>query len=339
MTLDRATSTHAYKDDQVSTERAGASRTRALVLFGGTGPERAGSLVSGKAASQSLRRMGWQVDLVDVNSANLSAIHGDFDVALVATHGWYGEDGKLQGWLEMRDIPYTGSGVLASAAAMHKPTANRIFTHAGLDVPEWISFFPQYRDDEAIMRWADGRYPLFCKPTSGGGSLGACRVDHVDQLADLLGGLTSHAGGPELMLSPFIDGVELSVAVRATSTGQSCLPILETSFEADFYDYDVKHQEELRHHDCPARLDEAVVRRIERAAMAACSSLGCYGYARADFRLASDGTPWLLEVNTVPGLAQHGNLATMAAAGGMSYDELMSDCVSLALTKPARYRP
>jgi len=310
------------------------------VLFGGSGPERAGSLVSGRAAAEALNRLGFPARAVDIADTDLHADLAACDVALVASHGWFGEDGKLQGLLELAHVPYTGSGVLASAAAMHKPTANMLFAAAGLSVPDFHLVGFGVRSVDESLKWAaDLGYPVFAKPASGGGSLGAYVVPDEGALRGLLAERKDRADEPELMLCENISGTELSVGIVQRYGGQVVLPILATSHDHQFYDYEVKHTPHLRRHTCPALLDVEVQRRVREDAVTAFDALGCQGYGRVDFIVDDNGIPWILEVNTVPGLSPQGNLATMAAAADMSYDQLIESILSTAFLKGRGYRP
>lgn len=311
------------------------------VLTGGDGPERAGSLVSGTAVADALTRLGSTVTVRDIADPTALAGIRDHDLAYVATHGWTGEDGKLQGLLEVAQVPYTGSGVLASAIAMHKPTANIMFAQAGLNVPTWRSVARSLAQLKDVGKWAANRgFPLFAKPASGGGSLGSRLITSEDELDALVDELAAEPGGDEFLFSDVISGHELSVGLLWCRGRLEVLPILGTTHDAAFYNYMVKHDTSLRRHTCPADLDSATARTVRDHAVTAFFALRCHGVARIDFIVDDNGVPWVLEVNTVPGMSRQGNLATMAEADGIDYNELVMSIASTAFSKLRRqYRP
>jgi D-alanine-D-alanine ligase len=312
------------------------SKGTTALITGGAGPEREGSLLSGRDVETALRGCGFSVEVIDLQSVDVSTLRSA-EVAFLAAHGWWAEDGKLQGLLESLHIRYTGSGVLASAAAMHKPTANTVAAAVGLHVPPWTELRLEADESSEAKRVCERLGDdLFIKPASGGGSLGARRVSGAGELEAIL---CSSKRASSLMACQYKDGLDVSVGLLQTSGRLAQLPILATEHRRDFYDYEAKHDASLREHQCPAQFDDPDTEStLGRQSRAIFSALKCSAFGRVDFLVDANGTPWFLEVNTLPGLSRAGNLATMAAAFGMSYDELVLEILSSAYA-PRAYRP
>jgi D-alanine-D-alanine ligase len=307
-----------------------------VVVTAGESPEHAGAAVSAEDAGEALQGLGLSVEQVDV-SRELPCRFENQDFAFIAGHGWHGEDGKLQGYLETLKVPYTGSGVLASAAAMYKPMANRLMESAGLRVPQWTvvdSSAPAGVEAKRIAGLLD--FPIFVKPSSGGGSLSAAVVPHIHELEDFLE--SPDAQAVEYLASAQISGTDISVGILEREGGPVALPILMTEYDREFYDYEVKHNAKLRRHFCPAPLPSALAEELRGWSKIAFEVLGCRGVARVDFIADESGRAWFLEVNTVPGLSKQGNLAMMASAAGMPYPQLITEIAMSAFGRP-RYTP
>lgn len=312
-----------------------------VLLSGGRGPERAGSLVSGQYALEAMRSLkisARTADLAQLCAGDLSLLR-DVTLVFLTTHGWYGEDGKVQGLLDCLAIPYIGSGVAASAAAYYKPMANQIALTAGLNVPPFevidAADTPAPPPEALVAKLGE---PVFAKHASNGGSQGAQILRSHSELANWLAqGQASHR--PTSMVCSYIAGIDISVGIIETDRDLDVLPILGTTVaDGAFYSNEIKREPTLRRHECPLRLSPAVQATIEDASRAVFRSLGCAGFARVDFILDADETPWFLEVNTLPGLSKTGNLAQMAYARGWSYEKLIE---TILLTAPHEnvYRP
>ncbi len=307
-----------------------------LLITGGSGPERAGSLRSAEDAISALAHLGMRCSVRDLNDLDHAELR-TCDFAFLAIHGWWGEDGKLQGALELAGVPYNGSGVAASAIAMHKPLCNRIAENAGLNVPRWMSCDRRNASDKsarALFGVFNGR--VFLKPASGGGSLGACVVDSPMALGECLRAAALEEA--PLLACACIEGIDVTVAVFEIGEELTVLPPLAIHHDAPFYDYDTKHAPAARRYECPAALPDATAAAVCRDAQNMFTALGCHGYARFDFMVDREGTPWFLEVNTLPGLSRQGNLATMAAPHGWDYEELIARIVA-SIGACQRYRP
>ncbi len=292
------------------------------LITGGPGPEREGSLASANAVADVLTGDGIAhdyIDLCDIASVDMSQYQG----AILMTHGRWGEDGRLQGYLDTLSIPYTGSPTLASAIAMHKPTTNLIASSVGMSVPASVVFTRDVSRSELAAAVERVGADAILRPADGGGSRGVLRSTNVDALMDHI----AYHGVrfSEYLLCSFIAGTEVSAALIDDDGSVRGLPILATYHEGEFYDYHIKHDADQRRHECPAdipsRSSEIIVSQCSRLYTA----IGLAGYARFDFIVDSSGTPWFLEVNTIPGMSRQGNLATMAAAAGISYDELVRE--------------
>ncbi len=258
------------------------------------------------------------------------------DVAFLAIAGQWAEDGKLQGMLDSLGIPYTGSGVLASALAMHKPTAKEVVSAAGVSVLPHIPV-PGNGDPECTAQ-ACARslgIPVILKPCSEGGSIG---MQVLRGTATLAAALAGSAGHGEWFIEPFIAGRAVTCGVLCRAGELTALPPLETlPTTAEFYDYAAKRNPAGHVYHCPADVPEAVLAEIAQGALDVHRALRCSGYSRSDFLVTPDGEVFWLEANTLPGLSEHGNLATMASVAGISYDELIQ--AILAIAHRDGYRP
>lgn len=305
------------------------------VLCGGRSPERPGSLASGEAAVKGCTDAGLTVELIDITDTPPQALAGRIDLALLATYGLYGEDGKLQGALDWLDIPYTGSGVLASAIGMDKRHFKAMMSHAHIDTPSYIEVLPQWNRETAgsTVRHSLG-WPVFVKPAAGGGSRGtgpAWDSAGFDRLFDQVVSPAHEYGN--FIAEELIRGNPVTVGVLEVDGEAMALPPLECETDRPFYDYEAKHDVSLRREFCPARLTADQMSRIKATALRVHRLIGAHGVSRIDFMVAPNGRQAVLEVNTVPGLSAHGNLATMAREAGISYSELMRHLARTALTK------
>ncbi len=310
-----------------------ARANKVAVLAGGWSDEREVSLSSAREVVAALRDAGFdRVDLLDVAAddfiANISG--GSYDVAFVAMHGKYGEDGCVQGLLEILHIPYTFSGVLASSLAMQKNVTKTIYRRAGIPVAEDVTIeagrIPTQQDaDDIVARLG---LPVFVKPAENGSSFG---VTHVLAEEDLLPAiaLAAKAGG-DVLVEEAIVGTEITVPVLGNTRTQA-LPIVEIVTGADFYDIKVKYEPSELHHVIPARLSEDVYSRAQDLAVKAHVALGCRGCSRSDFIIREDGTPVILETNTIPGMTAASLMPDSARHAGIGFPELCTRFVELAL--------
>ena len=292
-------------------------RINVAVLMGGLSAERDVSLKTGAAIAGALERSGYRVVRLDVTRDVARDIRRRrIGAAFIALHGRGGEDGTMQGLLETMGIPYTGSGVLASALAMDKKHSKWVFTRNRLP---HAPFAVLTRKDLAGTGWPCGSLapPLVVKPTCEGSTIG---ISIVRKKGDLKKALKSALRyGDEVLVEQYISGRELTVGVL----GERPLRVVEIVAAGGFYDYRAKYKSGTTRYIVPAKLEQNVERRLQRMAVAAHQALGCRGASRVDFRLRRDGKPFLLEVNTIPGMTETSLLPKAAAAEGMSFEALV----------------
>lgn len=326
------------RDDEDRNEAPGMSEKRLedhriAVLAGGWSDEREISMDSGKACAKALREAGFAtVELIDVASESFiqEISSGKYDVAFVAMHGIYGEDGCVQGLLEILHLPYTFSGVLASAAGTAKEITKLIYKDAGVPTPKGMVIEPDASPSEAELKAMveELGLPLFVKPTANGSSYGITRVTEEGQLKDAI--KLACEEGSRALVEEAIEGTEITAPVLGNDDAQA-LPIVEIVTGADFYDREVKYEPSELHHVIPARIDEAAYKRAQEYAVAAHRALGCKGCSRSDFIVREDGEPVILETNTIPGMTETSLMPDSARHAGIEFPELCRRFVELAL--------
>ena len=285
------------------------------VLMGGWSAEREVSLVSGAAVAKALKKTGCRVTPIDVQrdmGSLMTRLYPRPDAVFNALHGRYGEDGCVQGLLNILDIPYTHSGLLASALAMDKPMAKRLFAAAGIPVAEHRIV----RRDDVVQGDVMAR-PYVVKPLNEGSSVGVTIVlegDNAPPFTD-----ADWPFGEEVMVERFVPGKELTVAVM----GDKALAVTEITTDRGFYDYDAKYSDGGSAHLVPAPLEPAVYDEVMRLSALAHEALGCRGVSRADLRYDGE-TVYLLEINTQPGMTHTSLVPEQAAHVGLSFEELVS---------------
>lgn len=300
------------------------------VLQGGRSAEREVSLRSGRQVTSALARRGHDVEPVDLDREVWARLrHGGYDCVFIALHGRLGEDGTVQGMLELLGLPYTGSGVLASALCIDKTRANDLLRSQGLMIPQFEEF---EGDDVEELSQRYGR-PIVVKPVREGSTIGLTIARDVDELASGL--VLARRYDSRVLVQRFVEGTEITVGVLATPA-ICVLPTLEITYENKTYDYDAKYTAGRSHHIIPARIPEPARRAAADAAERAFRALGCEGMARVDFIVSPDCTPWLLEVNTVPGLTEVSLLPDAARAAGIQFDELCDRLVRHGIERRSR---
>ena len=289
------------------------------VLMGGWSAEREISLLSGKACAEAAARLGYRVTRIDVGR-DIATVLGTVkpDIALNVLHGRPGEDGTLQGILEILAIPYTHSGVMASAVAMQKEVAKSLFRAASVPVPEGIVVSRLEADKRHMLP-----RPYVIKPLAEGSSVGVFIVtaEHAHPPQELT--RPDWEYGERVMVEKFIPGKELTCAVM----GSDALGVIEIVPAAKFYDYEAKYAPGGSKHLLPAQVSSFVYQEVRRLAVAAHDALGCRGVSRADFRyddrIDGPGGLFCLEVNTQPGMTQTSLVPELAAHAGITFDELV----------------
>ncbi|TFW01477.1 D-alanine--D-alanine ligase [Oxalobacteraceae bacterium OM1] len=297
------------------------------VLFGGRSAEREVSLMSGSGVLKALQSKGVDAHGFDPAERSIAELAAQkFDRVFIALHGRYGEDGTLQGTLEQLGIPYTGSGVMASAIGMDKVMTKRIWLNHGLPTPRFIVLDAKGATPEELRTVPDELgLPLMLKAPHEGSTIG---ISKVVGYSDMQTGFALCAKYDEVVLAEeFITGRELTVPVLGEGRSARALPIVEIRAPQGNYDYQNKYFSDDTQYLCPAPLDEELTKRIQSIAVRAFNAIGCSGWGRVDFMLrASDNEPFLLEVNTSPGMTGHSLVPMAAKAAGVSYEDL---CVEI----------
>lgn len=318
-----ASDTSPWKDP----ERIRALGTVA-VLAGGTSAEREVSLRSGAAVLESLRRSG--VDCVQIDPRDdvmESLVRQRPDFAFIALHGRGGEDGTMQGLLEICGIPYSGSGVLGSALAMDKWRTKQVWAQCGLPTPVSVHL---REDTDWENVGADTGFPLFVKPVHEGSSIGMSRVSDAAGLRKAWADASAYDG--EVMAERFVDGPEFTVAVLDGDP----LPVLRLETPREFYDYEAKYETGDTRYLYPCGLEADAEREISDLAVRAFDALGCSGWGRVDIMQDSAGGFWLLEANTIPGLTDHSLVPMAAGHAGIGFDELVLRIIFAAAGRDAQ---
>ncbi len=293
------------------------------VLMGGLSGEREISLRSGQNCLRALNTKGYRAIPIDaVRDVAQRLDEEQVEVAFLALHGRYGEDGTIQGLLEMMGIPYTGSGVLASALAMNKIAAKKVIQASGLATPAYCEIDSAERAERAAAR-VEGELglPVMLKPVAEGSSLGVSKCGDTGALRTSIDRGRKTYGA--MFAERFIPGREITVGVLERGGRAEALPILELVPKKDFYDYEAKYTEGMTEFVLPARLAPDAYAEAERLAVATFASVGCRGYARVDMIVDQKGASWLIEVNTLPGMTDTSDLPAQARAAGISYEDLV----------------
>jgi D-alanine-D-alanine ligase len=246
------------------------------------------------------------------------------DVVFIALHGKYGEDGTIQGFLEILGIPYTGSDVLSSALAMDKLKSKQLFTLYEIPTPPWEII----EKDKALPKL---EFPLVIKPQRQGSSIGVTIVQSEEELSEALQKAFQY--DPIAIAEKYIKGRELSVPILDIDGSPSALPIVEIVPRGQFYDYYHKYTEGATQEIVPAPLEKTMEMKVKEIAISAYKALGCRNFARVDMRLSEDNEPFVLEVNTIPGLTPLSLLPLSAKAAGISFPQLIDIIIQNALRK------
>ncbi len=300
---------------------------RVAVLMGGSSAEREISLMSGQGVLQALREQGVDAHAFDPHHRPLQDLKaGGFDRVFIALHGRGGEDGCLQGALELMQLPYTGSGVMASSICMDKVMTKRVWLAEGLPTPRWVRLDSTDIQRERIRAVPDELgLPLIVKPPREGSSIGVSKVSGYSQMQ----GAVELAAGydPDVLCEEFIEGEEVTCAVLGQGEQAHALPVVRITAPDGAYDYQNKYFTDDVKYLVPSGLPASEEQEIQRITLQAYRTLGCRGWGRADLMIrASDRKAFLLEMNTSPGMTSHSLVPMSARAAGIGYGEL---CVRL----------
>lgn len=287
---------------------------RVVVLYGGASTEREVSLKSGAAVFAALRSQGIDAHALDADRKLPEALaQGRYDRAFIALHGRYGEDGVVQGLLEWLGVPYTGSGVLASALGMDKLRTKWVLKAAGIPVAEHVIL---HRLEDCRSAEAELGLPAIVKPAREGSSIGVSKVRRTEDWPAAWHEAARY-GGP-VFAEAFIDGPEVTAAVLGTQV----LPLVRLETTHEFYDYEAKYLSDTTRYQCPAGLDPKLEERMQTYARRTFDALGATGWGRVDFMINHAGDPYVLEINTVPGMTDHSLVPMAAKAAGIDFRQL-----------------
>ncbi len=300
------------------------NKTRKIgVLYGGLSAERDVSLKSGAAVHAALSAAGYQAVLIDVGRDLVEVLkRKEVQVAFIALHGRYGEDGCVQGILELLQIPYSGSGVLASALAMHKLYSKRVFAASGILTAPFRCYG---RTEPVVLSDLPFGLPVVVKPVQEGSSVGVSIVREESQLTEALASAFRH--DEEILVEQYIKGQEVQVGILDDQP----IGAIEIVPKNEFYDFEAKYSDGMAEHLFPARLKPALYEKALQVGLAAHRSLGCRGYSRVDLLVTEQGDCYVLEVNTLPGMTALSLLPEIAQKGaGLSFEALVSRIIETA---------
>ena len=295
-----------------------SKESKIAVLCGGMSSEREISLRSGKNCLAALHRLGYKkAEIVDVTDNIMNDLKG-FEFAYNTLHGKYGEDGCIQGVLEILKIPYTGCGVMASAICMNKEYTKKIMSTAGLPL---ISSVYLLQNEKPINKVSNLNYPLMIKPVSEGSSFGMSKVNNEEELIKAVDEARKY--NSEILIEEYIVGVSATVGVLEKDGRPFTTEILELRPKKEWYDYEAKYTKGMTEFILPAELPEDVTNKVKQLAIQAFKVCNCSGVSRIDFLIANN-IPYILEINTNPGMTDTSDLPAQAAICGINYDELVN---------------
>lgn len=323
------------------------------ILIGGASTERPVSKQSGKAIYEAVNNLGYSVKLIDPayglnQPSNLSDYFSDceyssisksnylktfnsnlfdeVDLVIIALHGKWGEDGTIQSLLELKNIKYTGSGVLGSSLSMDKAKSKAMFIHSNVLTPKWLEINKNISltelDNKIISQI---KYPCIVKPNDQGSTIGLTKCNSKIDLEEALN--LGFQFSNSLLVEEFIDGREITVGILNNLT----LPVLEIIPQKELYDYECKYSDGMSNYIVPAVISKELERDLRIQAKLAFDSLGCSNYARVDFRIDKNNKPFCLEVNSLPGMTSHSLLPKMAEAQGINFEKLIEMIINSAL--------
>ena len=287
---------------------------KVAVMMGGSSAEREISLESGQAVFDALQRQKIDAHIVDPHKNTLMQLEKEkFDRVFIALHGRGGEDGLMQGMLETLGLPYTGSGVLSSSLAMDKCRSKQIWQSYEIPTPPFVEL-DEHSDWDDVVRYLG--LPLFVKPVREGSSYGASKVKEASELENAWRQACEY--DERVMAESWVEGGEYTVPILADER----LPMIRLETPREFYDYEAKYIADTTQYHCPSGLDVEIENELNKLAVDAFQALDASGWGRADLMIDANGKPWLIEVNTVPGMTSHSLVPMSAKQAGISFDEL-----------------
>ncbi|MDO5306458.1 MAG: D-alanine--D-alanine ligase [bacterium] len=291
--------------------------SKIAVLCGGMSSEREISLRSGKNCLAALKRLGFaNAEIVDVSENVMNDLKG-FDFAYNTLHGKYGEDGCIQGVLEILKIPYTGCGVLSSAICMNKEYTKKVMAMSGLPLIKSVYLLP---DENPVEKVAQLNYPLMIKPVSEGSSFGMNKVNNQEELVKAVEEARKY--NANILIEEYLVGISTTVGVLEKNGKAFATEILELRPKKEWYDYEAKYTKGMTEFILPAQISPEMTEKVKRYAVKAFEACACSGVSRVDFLIVDD-VPYILEVNTNPGMTDTSDLPAQALACGIDYDNLV----------------
>ncbi|MCS7203531.1 MAG: D-alanine--D-alanine ligase [Thermodesulfovibrio sp.] len=295
------------------------------VIAGGLSSEREVSLRSGKAVFKALKELGYNVVFIDANSLLYETIKKEkIDVAFLVLHGGWGENGAVQGMLEIMGIPYTGSKVLASALAMDKEFSKKVFTYHGIPVPE---FKVISKEGLKSLNLDSFEFPCVVKPCEEGSSVGVNIVRNRRELENAFSEAFKY--GERVIVERYIEGREIHIGIL----GDKALGGVEVRPKKAFYDYEAKYTKGLTEYILPPEINKELYERLKELGLKAHQALGCSGATRVDMLVDKEGNPYVLEVNTIPGMTETSLLPKIASLAGYDFKSLVEEILKLALKR------
>ncbi len=310
-----------------------AKKINLALIYGGTSSERDVSIAGGEQVFDSLDKDKYSISKYDPKTdiGKLVENSEKLDVALIILHGPYGEDGTIQGLLELLKIPYQGAGVLGSSLAIDKIVSKKMYIQNNLPVPQCVSLSKgQTIDTDNITSKLN--LPFFVKPATGGSSIGMSRVDNIDELENAV--QKAQKFDNEVLVESFIEGIEITCGVIGNDelTALPVIEIIPDNGTSTFFDYEAKYTPGATQEICPARITLKQTEEAQKLAIEAHKALQLRGYSRTDIMLSGDNL-YILETNTIPGMTRTSLLPLAAKTAGMSFSELLDKLVELALEK------
>lgn len=294
--------------------------SKIAVLCGGMSSEAEISRRSGKGCFEALLRLGYKnAELVEVDENIAEKLkNGNYDYAYNALHGKYGEDGCIQGILEILKIPYTGCGVMACSVCMNKEYTKRILS-TNKDIPLIKSVFVQ-KGEDVKEKTKDLKFPVFTKPVCEGSSFGMTKVNSREELQAAYDEAVKY--NDDVLIEEFVEGISATVGVLQGEDGLFATEILEIRPKNDWYDYEAKYTKGMTEFILPAEISDEMTKRVKDIAVKSFKAAGCAGVSRVDFLITED-TPYVLEINTSPGMTETSDLPAQSAVMGINYDNLV----------------
>ena len=305
---------------------------KVLVLCGGYSTEREVSLRSGQAVCDALKKADFDVDILDLSKNTIHEITEKHpDVVYIALHGKGGEDGQIQGLLEWFGIPYTGPGVIASAICMDKILTKDVLVNRGIKIPEYV-VVDKYNVDLFSAEVIEKKFglPVVIKASCQGSSIGVEIVNDINRVESAINEALSY--GDSVLVEQFIKGTELTVPIIGNDELQ-VLPIIEITSECEFYNYKSKYTPGMSHHIIPARISKEVQEKVKSEAERAYKAVGCRGISRIDFIVDENNIPFVIEINTAPGMTATSLVPDAGKHAGIEFPKLCERIVGYALQK------